>query len=135
MPENDVTGLRLASLIRDIGKMRVPSEILTNPGRLSKAEFEIVKLHPAVGYEVLKNLDLPWPIADIIHQHHEKVDGSGYPLGISGENILLESRILCVADVVEAMSSHRTYRAALGIDAALSEISKGKGKQYDSVSI
>jgi len=135
MPENDVTGLRLASLIRDIGKMRVPSEILTNPGRLSKAEFEIVKLHPAVGYEVLKNLDLPWPIADIIHQHHEKVDGSGYPLGISGENILLESRILCVADVVEAMSSHRPYRAALGIDSALYEISKGKGKQYDSVSI
>ncbi|MFC2063390.1 HD domain-containing phosphohydrolase [Chloroflexota bacterium] len=133
--ENSITGLNLASLIHDIGKMRVPSEILTNPGKLSEAEFEIIKSHPTLGCEVMKKFDLPWPIADIIHQHHEKIDGSGYPLGLSGENILLEARILCVADVVEAIASHRPYRAALGIDIALDEISQGRSSRYDSVAV
>ena len=132
LSENTIRGLHLAGLIHDIGKMKIPAEILTNPTKLSKAEFEIVKSHPTIGYEILKNLDLPWPIAKIIHQHHERIDGSGYPLGISGEDILLEARVLSVADVVEAMASHRPYRAALGLDRALSEISEGKGKLYDN---
>lgn len=131
LSEDEITGLRLAGLIHDIGKIRVPAEILTNPHKLSEAEFTIIKLHPVLGYDVLKNLHLPWPIAQIIHQHHERIDGSGYPLGLSGEDILLEARILAVADVVEAMTSHRPYRAALGLDHALREISRSRGKLYD----
>jgi len=131
LPEDEITGLRLAGLIHDIGKVHVPAEILCNPGRLSEPEFNIIKMHPTLGYEVLKDLDLPWPIAQIIHQHHERIDGSGYPLGLSGEDILLEARILSVADVVEAMASHRPYRPSLGLDYALHEILKNKGKLYD----
>jgi putative two-component system response regulator len=130
-PEDEITGLYLAGLIHDIGKVSVPSEILCNPNGLSSDEFNIIKMHPTVGYEVLKGLELPWPIAQIVHQHHERLDGSGYPLGLSGEDILLEARILAVADVVEAMASHRPYRASLGLDRALSEIVKHKGKLYD----
>jgi putative nucleotidyltransferase with HDIG domain len=130
-PEDEVTGIYLAGLIHDIGKVSVPSEILCNPNGLSSDEFNIIKMHPTVGYEVLKGLELPWPIAQIVHQHHERLDGSGYPLGLSGEDILLEARILAVADVVEAMASHRPYRASLGLDRALSEIVKHKGKLYD----
>jgi len=131
LPEDDITGLYLAGLIHDIGKVSVPSEILCNPSGLSADEFNIIKMHPTVGYEVLKGLDLPWPIAQIVHQHHERIDGSGYPLGLSGEDILLEARILAVADVVEAMASHRPYRPSLGLDYALHEIVKNKGKLYD----
>ncbi|MFC1938758.1 HD domain-containing phosphohydrolase [Chloroflexota bacterium] len=129
-PEDNVTGLYLAGLIHDIGKVSVPSEILCNPNGLSADEFNIIKMHPTLGYEVLKGLDLPWPIAQIVHQHHERLDGSGYPLGLSGEDILLEARILAVADVVEAMASHRPYRPSLGLDRALSEIVEHKGKLY-----
>jgi putative two-component system response regulator len=130
--EDEITGLYLAGLIHDIGKVSVPAEILCNPNRLSIDEFNIIRMHPTVGYEVLKGLELPWPIAQIIYQHHERIDGSGYPLGLSGEDILLEARILAVADVVEAMASHRPYRASLGLDRALHEIIKHKGTLYDS---
>jgi HD-GYP domain-containing protein (c-di-GMP phosphodiesterase class II) len=125
----------LARLIHDIGKVSVPAEILCNPNKLSIDEFNIIKMHPTLGYEILKGLELPWPIAQIIHQHHERIDGSGYPLGLSGKDILLEARILAVADVVEVMASHRPYRASLGLDRALHEIIRHRGKLYDSKAV
>jgi PAS domain S-box-containing protein/putative nucleotidyltransferase with HDIG domain len=128
---DQITGLRLAGTIHDIGKVRVPAEILTNPDGLSDAEYTIIKMHPLLGYEILKTMDLPWPIAEIIHQHHERMDGSGYPLGLSGKEIIIEARILAVADVVEAIASHRPYRPAHGLDKALEEISQNRGKLYD----
>jgi PAS domain S-box-containing protein/putative nucleotidyltransferase with HDIG domain len=128
---DQITGLRLAGTIHDIGKVRVPAEILTNPDGLSDAEYTIIKMHPVLGHEILKTIDLPWPIAKIIHQHHERMDGSGYPLGLSGKDIIIEAKILAVADVVEAITSHRPYRPAHGIDRALEEISRNKGKLYD----
>jgi len=132
LPEDCTEGIWVASLIHDIGKIGVPSDILTKPGRLTKAEFELIKEHPQTGYEILKQIEFPWPIAEIVYQHHEKIDGSGYPQGLKGENILLESRIIGVADVVEAMSSHRPYREALGLSAALEEIKKNKNILYDA---
>ncbi len=129
---DQITGLRLAGLIHDIGKVRVPAEILTNPDGLSEAEFTMIKMHPVLGYEILKTMDLPWPIAHIVHQHHERMDGSGYPSGLSAKDIILEARVLAVADVVEAISSHRPYRSALGIDKALDEISQKRGILYDA---
>ncbi len=130
--EDQIQGIRLAGVIHDIGKISVPGEILSKPGRISANELEIIREHPQVGYNILKTVDFPWPIAQIVLQHHERMDGSGYPNGISGDNILIEARILAVADVVEAMASHRPYRAALGIDLALNEISKNRGSSYDS---
>ena len=127
-----ITGLRLAGLIHDIGKVRVPSEILTNPSVLSDAERTIIKMHPSLGYDVLKTLDLPWPVARIVHQHHERIDGSGYPLGLKGEAIILEARVLAVADVVEAIASHRPYRPARGIGEALDEVSRQKNSLFDA---
>ncbi len=132
LSEDQVSALRLAGLIHDIGKVRVPSEILTNPDGLSEAEFNMIKTHPLVGFEILKSMELQWPIAQIVHQHHERMDGSGYPSGLLGEDIILEARILAVADVVEAIASHRPYRPALGIDNALAEISRKSGILYDS---
>ena len=132
LSEEQTDALRLAGLIHDVGKVRVPAEILTNPDGLSEAEFNIVKTHPLIGYEILKTIEFPWPIAQIVYQHHERLDGSGYPSSLSGEDILLEARILAVADVVEAMSSHRPYRPAIGIDKALNEISQKKGVLYDA---
>ena len=132
LSEDQITGLRLAGLIHDIGKVRVPTEILTHPDGLSEAEFNIIKTHPLVGFEILKSMELHWPIAQIVYQHHERMDGSGYPSGVSGEDIILEARILAVADVVEAIASHRPYRPALGIDKALAEISQKSGILYDS---
>lgn len=129
--EDQIQGVRMAGVIHDIGKISVPGEILSKPGKISQNEFGIIKEHPQVGYNILKTVDFSWPIAQIVLQHHERMDGSGYPNGISGENILLEARILAVADVVEAMASHRPYRAALGIDLALNEISKNRGSSYD----
>jgi PAS domain S-box-containing protein len=129
--EDQVRGLRLASLIHDIGKIRIPTEILTNPDELSEAEFALMKMHPQTGYEILKTIESPWPIARIVHQHHERLNGSGYPLGLSGAEIIPEARILAVADVVEAIASHRPYRPALGIDKALEEIIQKKGILYD----
>ncbi len=126
-----ITGLRLAGLIHDIGKVRVPAEILTNPNVLTEAEKAILKMHPTLGYEVLKTLDMPWPVAQIIFQHHERINGSGYPAGLTGDNILLEARILAVADVVEAISTHRPYRPAHSLNDALDEILKEKNNLYD----
>ena len=131
LPEDQIDGIHFAGIIHDLGKIRVPSEILSNPGKLTPIEFELVKQHPRFGYDIIKNVHFPWPIADIVLQHHERMDGSGYPQGLKGDAILLEARIMAVADVVEAMSSHRPYRAGLGIEAALEEISKMRGKYYD----
>lgn len=125
-------GLYLGGLIHDIGKIYVPAEILCRPGRLSAAEFELVKSHPAVGAEIVKDINFPWPIYDMIIQHHERLDGSGYPKGLKAKDIIMETRILTVADVVEAISSHRPYRSALGIVAALDELQMGRDRIYDS---
>ncbi|MDP2809743.1 MAG: response regulator [Rhodocyclaceae bacterium] len=126
-----IEGLHFGALIHDLGKVYVPSEILNRPGKLTDLEFGIIKAHAQVGYDVLKDITFPWPAAQMAHQHHERMDGSGYPLGLKGDGIILEARILAVADVVEAMSSHRPYRPALGIEAALDEIERGKGSRYD----
>lgn len=124
-------GLRIAGLVHDVGKIVVPSEILSKPGRLSQLEMEMVRVHPEAGFNVLRGIDFPWPVAEVVHQHHERLDGSGYPQGLTGDEILLGARILAVADVVEAISSHRPYRAALGIEAALAEVEAGRGELYD----
>ncbi|MDD5332558.1 MAG: response regulator [Rhodoferax sp.] len=131
LPEEQVEGVHLAGVVHDVGKIRVPAEILSKPGRLNETEFAIIKEHSQDGYEILKSIDFPWPISKIVQQHHERQDGSGYPLALKGEQILLEARIVAVADVVEAMASHRPYRAALGVDAALREIERGRGTVYD----
>ena len=135
MSADRITGLRLAGLIHDIGKVRVPAEILTNPDALSSPEFAIIRTHPSLGYEILKTIELPWPVADIVRQHHERMDGSGYPDGLRGESIIKEARILAVADVVEAIASHRPYRPALGTDHALQEISNNRGRLYDKEAV
>jgi putative nucleotidyltransferase with HDIG domain len=127
-----IEGIRVAGLIHDIGKIAVPTEILSKPGKLSDGEFSLIKDHPMVAFDILKNIEFDWPIARIVVQHHERMDGSGYPYGIPGKDILLEARILAVADVVEAMSSHRPYRPALGVDKALAEVERGDGTLYDS---
>ncbi|MBU4388277.1 MAG: HD-GYP domain-containing protein [Proteobacteria bacterium] len=132
LPEEQIEGIRVAGIIHDIGKISVPMEILSKPGRITESEFDIVKNHAQAGYDILKSIKFPWPIAQIVLQHHERMDGSGYPQGLSGEDILLEARILGLADIVEAMASHRPYRPALGIDKALEEISINKGKLYDA---
>nr|MBP7089120.1 PAS domain S-box protein [Candidatus Omnitrophota bacterium] len=124
-------GVRMAAIIHDVGKVYVPSEILSKPSLLTELEFNIIKTHPQIGYEILKPVEFPWPVAEIVLQHHEKINGSGYPAGITGKDILLEAKILVVADVVEAMASHRPYRAALGIGVALKEIAQNKGILYD----
>ncbi|UCD90799.1 MAG: PAS domain S-box protein [Desulfobacterales bacterium] len=129
--ENKIQGIRFAGVIHDIGKICVPGEILSKPGTISKNELGLIKEHSQVGHNILKTVDFPWPIAKIVLQHHEKMDGTGYPDGISGENILLEARVLAVADVVEAMGSHRPYRPSLGIDMALKEIQNHKNIFYD----
>lgn len=124
-------GLRLGGMIHDIGKIYLPAEILSRPGRLSATEFALVKTHSAVGAEIVADVDFPWPVAQMLLQHHERLDGSGYPNGVRGDDILLEARILAVADVVEAMASHRPYRPAVGVDKALEEIQQGRDRLYD----
>lgn len=126
-----IDGIRLAASIHDIGKLSIPAEILSKPTRLTDIEYSLVKEHPLVGYEMLKEMDSAWPLAEIIYQHHERLNGSGYPRGLKTKDILLEARILAVADVLEAMASHRPYRPALGVDAALDEIEKNKGILFD----
>lgn len=127
-----VEGLRMAGMIHDLGKIAIPVEILNKPGRLSPVEFALIKGHPTVAYNILENIDFPWPIAKIVAQHHERIDGSGYPAGLNGQQILPEAKILAVADVIEAMASHRPYRPALGLTKALDEIRTNRGKLYDS---
>ncbi|MCK4599865.1 PAS domain S-box protein [Candidatus Bipolaricaulota bacterium] len=132
LSEEQIEGLRMATLIHDIGKINVPAEILSKPTHLTDIEFDLVKIHPQTGYDILKGIEFPWSVAQIVLQHHERLDGSGYPTGLKGDEILLESRILGVADVVEAMSCHRPYRPARGLEKALEEIAQNKGKLYDS---
>jgi PAS domain S-box-containing protein/putative nucleotidyltransferase with HDIG domain len=126
-----IESVNLAGQIHDLGKIAVPAEILSKPGRISESEFNLIKSHPQLGYDILKNIDFPWPIAEIVLQHHEKLDGTGYPRGLKGDEIIIEARILAVSDIVEAMASHRPYRAALGIDLALEEVTRLAGTGLD----
>lgn len=132
LEEKKIDGIRMSGLIHDIGKIQVPAEILGKPGKLTELEFNLIKVHPQVGYDILKTIEFPFPVARTVLQHHERMDGSGYPFGLKGEQILLEARILAVSDVVEAMASYRPYRPALGIEKALEEILGNKGTLYDA---
>lgn len=131
LSQDKIAALRMAAMVHDLGKISVPAEILSKPGRLTELENNMIKYHDLVGHEILRTIDFPWPVADIVAQHHERHNGSGYPKGLKGDEIVLESRILAVADVVEAMTAHRPYRPALGIDRALEEIEKGSGVLFD----
>ncbi len=131
LSSDSIEGLKMAAMVHDLGKISIPVAILSKPGRISPIEFELIKTHSAAVYEILKEIKFPWPVATIVRQHHERLDGSGYPDGLRGDAILLESRILAVADVVEAMSSHRPYRPARGVEAALAEVSEKRGILYD----
>ena len=131
LSEKKLEGLRFGGTIHDLGKIYIPGEILNRPGKLTDAELDLIKSHPQVGYNIVKGIEFPWPIAEMVLQHHEKLDGSGYPAGLKGDEIILEAQILAVADVIEAVSSHRPYRPALSIEAGLDIVSKGKGKHYN----
>jgi PAS domain S-box-containing protein len=129
--KDQIEGVRMASMIHDIGKIAIPAEILSKPTKLTEVEFSLIKIHPRAGYDILKDIEFPWPISRIILEHHERMDGSGYPNGLTGKDLLIESKILSVADSVEAIASHRPYRPALGVDKALEEIERYKGAFYD----
>ncbi|MGD9613552.1 MAG: HD domain-containing phosphohydrolase [Kiritimatiellia bacterium] len=131
MPPDQVMGVRLGSLVHDLGKIHVPAEILTSPRKLSKTEFDIIKTHPQVGHDILADTPFPWPVARMVLEHHERLDGSGYPNGLARQDISLEARIIGVADVIEAMTSHRPYRPAVGIEPAIAEIRANRGRLYD----
>ncbi|OGP94059.1 MAG: hypothetical protein A2Z19_04235 [Deltaproteobacteria bacterium RBG_16_54_18] len=131
LSSQQIEGIRMAGLIHDIGKINIPAEILSKPGRLSDVQYQMVKVHPQVGCDILREIKFPWPVAEIVLQHHERFDGSGYPEGLSGNAIIREARILAVADVVEAMASHRPYRVAHGIEQAIEEISENRGTLFD----
>jgi len=131
LPRDTIEGVRVAGAVHDIGKISVPAEILSKPGRLTAIEFQLIQAHVTIGYDILKPIRFSWPVAESVLQHHERFDGSGYPAGLAGSSIRVEARILAVADVVEAMASHRPYRPALGIEKALEEIHRGRGMQYD----
>jgi len=132
LSDDEIHGISLGAAIHDLGKIYIPSEILTRPGKLLPMGFEIIKSHSQVGYDILKDIDFPWPISDMVLYHHERLDGSGYPRGLKGDEIPYEAQILAVADVVEAVSSPRPYRASLGIDKALAVIKKGEGQHYNA---
>lgn len=132
LPDDQVEGVRIAGILHDTGKVVIPGEILSKPSSLSEFEFGIIKTHPRVDCEIIEGIDFPWPVARTVLQHHERMDGSGYPSVLKGEEILIEARILAVADVVEAMASHRPYRPALGVEKALEEVSAGSGTCYDT---
>ncbi len=131
----NIEGIRVSGYLHDIGKIGVPIEILAKPGKLSVPEFDLVRAHSERGYKILQDVDFPWPVAEVAYQHHERLDGSGYPRALKGDEILLEARIMAVADVVEAMASHRPYRAGLGIEKALAEIERGRGTAYDPTAV
>jgi putative nucleotidyltransferase with HDIG domain len=135
LSEHALEGLEMAGTLHDVGKVYVPAEILSKPARLSHLEMGIMKSHPEVGFEILREVNFPWPVARTVLEHHERLDGSGYPGGLKGADICLEARILAVADVVEAMSSHRPYRAALGLPQALEEIRSGRGRLYEGEAV
>jgi HD-GYP domain-containing protein (c-di-GMP phosphodiesterase class II) len=130
-PETRVDGLHVAGSIHDVGKIGIPTEILTKPGALGPVETDLVKVHAQAGYQILRGIDFPWPIAVTVLQHHERLDGSGYPSGLKGDEILMEAKILAVADVVESIASHRPYRPAKGLEAALKEIVAHCDSLYD----
>lgn len=130
LTEDQIQSLYIAAMVHDIGKISIPAEILSKPGRLTDIEFQLIKTHAETGYKILREIDFPWPIADIVHQHHERIDGTGYPRGLTENELEPESKIIMVADVVEAMASHRPYRPALGIEKALAEIKKNRGRLY-----
>ena len=132
LPQEKIEGIRMAGSIHDIGKLSVPADILSKPTKLSDIEFSLIKGHSQKGYEMLKDVESPWPLAEIVYQHHERIDGTGYPRNLKGDEILIEARIMAVADVVEAMASHRPYRPALGLHAALEEIENNSGTLYDA---
>lgn len=132
LDDEDAHAIYLASIVHDIGKINIPAEILTRPGRLDPLEYNLIRQHVTASYEILKGIKFPWPLADMVHQHHERMDGSGYPLGLKNGEILFGARIMAVADVLEAMTSHRPYRAGLGVEIALKEIEQGKGITYDA---
>lgn len=132
MADDEIDGIRLAGLVHDLGKIYVPAEILSKPGHLNPIEFSLIKVHPQLGHDILQTIDFPWPIAQMVLQHQERLDGSGYPQGLQGEKILLGARIISVADVVEAMAFHRPYRPALGIEKAIEEITANQGRFYDA---
>jgi len=131
LDEGTISGVRVAGRLHDVGKVSVPAEILIKPGRLSDVELKLIREHPEASHALLRAIEFPWPVAEIALQHHERLDGSGYPRGLLGGETRLEARILAVADVVEAMVSHRPYRPALGIEAALTEIEANRGRLYD----
>lgn len=135
LPKLQIEGIGFAGMIHDVGKINIPAEILNKPGKLTPLEFQMIQTHVQSGYDIVKGIDFPWPIADTILQHHERLDGSGYPNKLKGEMILIEAKILAVADVVDAMMSHRPYRASLGLDAALAEVEAGKGRLYDPAAV
>jgi PAS domain S-box-containing protein/putative nucleotidyltransferase with HDIG domain len=135
LPNDQIQRVRIAGLLHDLGKIFIPTEILSKPGQLTEVEFSIIKSHPQAGHEILKDIEFPWPIADVVVQHHERINGSGYPAGLKDEQIVIEAKILAVADVVEAMSSHRPYRPAIGLDKALKEIVNNKGVLYDAKAV
>ena len=130
-PEERAKSLEMIGLVHDIGKISLPAEILTKPSRLSPIEIELVRTHAEAGYQILKDIPFPIPLAEIVREHHERLDGSGYPQGLKGDQILPEARILAVADVIESMASHRPYRPALGVEVALGELIKNRGTLYD----
>jgi HD-GYP domain-containing protein (c-di-GMP phosphodiesterase class II) len=132
LSQDKIDSIHMAGSIHDIGKLSIPAEILSKPTKLSKIEFSLIKEHARQGYEILKKVESSWSLAEMVHQHHERMDGSGYPRNLKGDDILIEARILAVADVVESMASHRPYRPALGIDVALEEFEKNKGILYDN---
>ncbi len=131
LPNEQVRGIHIAGIVHDLGKIQIPAEILSKPGKITDIEFSLIKTHAQAGYNILKNIEFPWPVAQMVLQHHERLDGSGYPQGLKGDEILLEARILTVSDVTEAMSSHRPYRPGLGTEAAMAEIVRGSGTYYD----
>ncbi len=128
---DDIEAIEIGGIVHDVGKIKIPAEILSKPGKINDIEYSLIKLHPQAGYDILKGIDFPWPIAQMVLQHHERLDGSGYPHGLKGDEILLGARILSVADVVEAISSHRPYRPSLGIEAALAEITQFRDVYFD----
>ncbi|MCF6290010.1 MAG: HD domain-containing protein [Desulfobacterales bacterium] len=131
LSEEQIDGIRMAGVVHDLGKISIPAEILSKPGKINEVEFSLIKNHPLAGFEILKEIEFQRPVAQIVLQHHERMDGSGYPYGLKGEDILLEARIIAVADVIEAMASHRPYRAAIGLKEAMIEITNNQGTYYD----